>query len=490
MTLQKARRSCRLAQEVDVSTTDLRKAKKTKKKKEEEARLIESSRQRRVFAQMPVPRSGDAICCVQSAACRFGFTIDEASIALTLLTLKRRQLEAEESQKLEVTTAGEYLFQSGLPLQCSEVDTALANGPGEGLFRPDPLPSMTCKVLFEKFGTPAVVLENVLSSAECKALVAATDAPKGDSDDDAIDGAGSFVAASVDRTYRNCTRREVFSPALSKLVWSRVGGVLSGMRGIRQVDVGDVEAERREGKLDPRYRLPKKGCWRLRGSDPAHDEHGPTAESGTPDSSRSPSSPQPPVLPLNDVWRFCKYEPGGHFSPHVDGYMRASDDERSFFTFMLYLTDESAGTTNFMAGPGAFEQLIERDAAAGFSRSLVSSTLPTQPRIASAADITHTVRPKQGLLLCFWHFIPHKGGQTIAESASTEPNATDSSAAAGIRDPKLDKWVEAEMRRCKYILRSDLWYCRNGAKPLGPFGANLAPKQLQALRYLGQVKLC
>lgn len=460
---------------------------------------------------MPLQQCPDATL-VQCAAHRLGLLLDEPSVALTLKGLERRRLEAEEEQKLEVTTVGEYLLQSGLPLPCRKVDAALANGPKEqgGLFRPEPLASMTCEVLFEKFGTPAVVLENVLSSAECQALVAATDGPPpgedGDGDGGAAtdndgDGAGSFVAASVDPTYRNCTRREVFSPALSQLVWSRVGGVLSGLRGVREVRVGDVEEERREGKLDPRYRLPKKGCWRLRGVDAADDKHKhPVRESSCEQEpkSRSPSSLSSSpsslsrVLPLNDVWRFCKYEPGGHFSPHVDGYMRASDDERSFFTFMLYLTDESAGTTNFMAGPGAFEKLVEQDTAAAAKRSR------STPRVAEPADITHTVRPKQGLLLCFWHFIPHEGARTIADprresselcTAAADAGGADVSPSAARADTgnSLEKWVEAEMRRCKYILRSDLWYCRNGAEPHGAFGADLTPQQLQALRYLGQV---
>jgi Rps23 Pro-64 3,4-dihydroxylase Tpa1-like proline 4-hydroxylase len=47
-----------------------------------------------------------------------------------------------------------------------------------------------------------------------------------------------------------------------------------------------------------------------------------------------------------------RYFKGGHFAGHRDAVHRVSNDERSIFTFMIYLNSESVdfegGTTNFL----------------------------------------------------------------------------------------------------------------------------------------------
>ena len=55
----------------------------------------------------------------------------------------------------------------------------------------------------------------------------------------------------------------------------------------------------------------------------------------------------------NQLFRLCKYEPGGHFAPHFDShYVQQADDTshiRSFKTFMMYLNSSfTGGTTNFV----------------------------------------------------------------------------------------------------------------------------------------------
>lgn len=54
------------------------------------------------------------------------------------------------------------------------------------------------------------------------------------------------------------------------------------------------------------------------------------------------------VVGLNEMLRFCKYEPGQFFKKHCDGQFERSDSEKSFLTFMVYLNDvEKGGETRF-----------------------------------------------------------------------------------------------------------------------------------------------
>jgi WD40 repeat protein len=52
---------------------------------------------------------------------------------------------------------------------------------------------------------------------------------------------------------------------------------------------------------------------------------------------------------VNPHWRFCRYYPGQHFSPHIDGHYEVDRDHRSWFTFMIYLNGGfEGGATNFL----------------------------------------------------------------------------------------------------------------------------------------------
>src|SRR5262245_39540005 len=48
------------------------------------------------------------------------------------------------------------------------------------------------------------------------------------------------------------------------------------------------------------------------------------------------------ALALNERFRFYRYDAGHTFRPHTDGHF-ARNDERSQFTFMVYLNDACAG---------------------------------------------------------------------------------------------------------------------------------------------------
>jgi hypothetical protein len=58
------------------------------------------------------------------------------------------------------------------------------------------------------------------------------------------------------------------------------------------------------------------------------------------------------VIGLNELFRCYRYQPGMKFAPHTDGAYQRNDDERSFYTFLIYLNEvEEGGETNFLVEP-------------------------------------------------------------------------------------------------------------------------------------------
>jgi prolyl 4-hydroxylase len=57
---------------------------------------------------------------------------------------------------------------------------------------------------------------------------------------------------------------------------------------------------------------------------------------------------------LNERFRFYRYEPGERFAPHLDGAFERSDDEKSEFTFLIYLNDDFVGGETRFFNPGVF----------------------------------------------------------------------------------------------------------------------------------------
>jgi len=58
------------------------------------------------------------------------------------------------------------------------------------------------------------------------------------------------------------------------------------------------------------------------------------------------------VLGLNELFRCYRYAPGMKFAPHTDGAFERSENERSFYTFLIYLNEvEKGGETNFFVEP-------------------------------------------------------------------------------------------------------------------------------------------
>lgn len=83
------------------------------------------------------------------------------------------------------------------------------------------------------------------------------------------------------------------------------------------------------------------------------------------------------LFSLNPMFRICKYENGGKFESHYDGFYVQDKENRSFKTFMIYLNDNDAGTTFI--------------------------------------DKNITIKPKMGSCVIFNHYILHRGERVIGE---------------------------------------------------------------------------
>lgn len=77
------------------------------------------------------------------------------------------------------------------------------------------------------------------------------------------------------------------------------------------------------------------------------------------------------VTGLNEMFRFYKYEPGQRFKKHIDGSYIRNAEEASYFTLMIYLNDD------FEGGETKFDR--------------------------------HTIQPKEGMALIFYHGMKHSG---------------------------------------------------------------------------------
>jgi prolyl 4-hydroxylase len=83
------------------------------------------------------------------------------------------------------------------------------------------------------------------------------------------------------------------------------------------------------------------------------------------------------VLDFNEMFRIYKYSPGQRFKMHRDGSYIRNENEKSFYTFLIYLNDD------FEGGETEFENLF-------------------------------TVTPIKGSALIFYHPLRHEGKTLIS----------------------------------------------------------------------------
>lgn len=78
------------------------------------------------------------------------------------------------------------------------------------------------------------------------------------------------------------------------------------------------------------------------------------------------------IAGLNEMFRFYRYSPKQRFKMHRDGSFKRNENEKSLFTFLIYLNDD------FEGGETEFKDII-------------------------------TVKPKKGTLIIFNHSYKHEG---------------------------------------------------------------------------------
>jgi len=140
-----------------------------------------------------------------------------------------------------------------------------------------------------------VIVHNLLSADECRALIAEAEEL-------------GLPPSGYDTRYRDCGRIEADKPELAARLWERLEPLLPDC---------NLELSEERGNLGV-FGPEVAGTW--------------------------------VPIGLNPHFRLCRYEPGGHFGPHCDGFFRESDRVRSFLTAMVYLNDDfEGGATTFFS---------------------------------------------------------------------------------------------------------------------------------------------
>eukprot|EP00736_Rhodelphis_marinus_P009249 Rmarinus@m.27136 len=228
--------------------------------------------------------------------------------------------------------------------------------------------------LYPKDPQKAFLIYNVLSPEECQHLMGEAERI----------GMEHVECQGYRRNYRNNMRLQICIPSLSSLIWDRVKNCFENV----------VLDESNDDLMVP---VGASGRWKPFG--------------------------------LNESFRFCRYDPGGHFAPHFDGDYVRDSDERSLYTFMLYLNHGfTGGTTNFISG----DQQLKKDSQGRYT--------------ADVQKVLFKVQPEAGMALVFRHPILHEG--------------------------------EPVLEGLKYIQRSDVMYIRESKSPL----TDAQEKAVQLLR--------
>ena len=188
----------------------------------------------------------------------------------------------------------------------------------------------------------AFILTGVLSAKECDQLVENTEAM-----------CYSFWNASDPerKDFRNADTVEVQDANLADRIWKRIKDLV-----VPEVCITEDEL---------RWERGLQGTWKAVG--------------------------------VNPILLFARYGPGGHFSPHTDGYTIIDLNNRSLYTLLLYLnTCESGGATRmFIPSSDDGERSYEQDKGGRMRWA--------EENVVGQADV------KVGNALAFYQNIPHEG---------------------------------------------------------------------------------
>lgn len=195
------------------------------------------------------------------------------------------------------------------------------------------------------FGLDAFVLENVASETECCSLIKAVE-----------DMGFSFWNPASDRKdYRNADTVEVTNQVLADRLWGR----------IKHLCVPSVTISLGQG----RWSKELEGTWEAIG--------------------------------VNPNMLFNRYGPGGHFSPHTDGYTIIDYNVRSMYSCLLYLNNcPEGGATRMMEESG--------DALTDHSQERFLLDEEGRHRFEDHR-VRASVSPEPGKLLLFFQDTLHEG---------------------------------------------------------------------------------
>eukprot|EP01111_Echinosteliopsis_oligospora_P011121 TRINITY_DN3592_c0_g1_i1.p1 TRINITY_DN3592_c0_g1~~TRINITY_DN3592_c0_g1_i1.p1 ORF type:complete len:331 (+),score=89.54 TRINITY_DN3592_c0_g1_i1:76-993(+) len=188
------------------------------------------------------------------------------------------------------------------------------------------------------------LLYNVLSPEECKYFIAQSEE------------IGYLQLQGYKKTHRDNERRIVTSSDLSCLIFDRIKKYLPDTVCVAKSDEMRITSD-----------FGTAGTWKL--------------------------------YNMNEMWRFCRYYPGGHFAPHLDGCFVRSVEERSMYTFMIYLNGEEdfkGGETNFL--DPTLQLHMKND----------------KYQSPSKQAIIEQVVPAAGLAVIFLHPHLHEGAELIS----------------------------------------------------------------------------
>lgn len=215
----------------------------------------------------------------------------------------------------------------------------------------------------------AFVLDNVLSSKECENLV------------NALNANVEWTKWTEDKArlkFRDCETIEMNHPEFARRLFERI------KRGMTETEMDCVVSR----ESDPmRWQRDLEGNWLADGT-------------------------------VNDVL-FSRYEEGGHFAVHTDGFNVETFDKRSLFSIVLYLNDVPEGD-------GGETVFFSNDAKDKMKRDDMGRI------IGDPAYIVAKVRPVAGRATVFFHNILHQ----------SEP-------------------IRYESKTKKFIIRSDVMFTRN-----------------------------
>ncbi|KAI1136052.1 hypothetical protein F5Y05DRAFT_420479 [Hypoxylon sp. FL0543] len=209
----------------------------------------------------------------------------------------------------------------------------------------------------------AMVIDNLLTPAECATL---------------LSSAGSnWTNLSTGRSWQECKRIRSVSPAWAEALSERIAPHLP--EEVKTLRKGDVLAEHIAGPSNLKANQGAfKTVWRFTG--------------------------------VGEGLSFLHYTPGDHFKPHCDALFTPTDDEKSFLTCQIYLSDMPHGGEGD-AGSGGETRFWTRRGGLGGKKEAGDAEENDDPQDVDKAFFD--IVPKLGRALIFQQRMLWHSGQQV-----------------------------------------------------------------------------